>query len=199
MLPLAELAHNSQWHSSLRCSLFQAAFGYQPRVLPFQSSFGEIPAAANMVSRLTTHWRNIKKVLLQSVHGYKGYADCHRKPAPRYRLNQLVWLSTKNMKLQQPSSKLGPSFIGPFSILCQVNPVAYKLRLPLQLRIPNTFHVYLLKPFVKNRFSLPSRRPSPVPVDDHQEYELAKFWIPNCNGYHRLRNSHSIYPRQLIQ
>lgn len=29
------LAHNSQWHPSLRCSPFQAAYGFQPKFLPF--------------------------------------------------------------------------------------------------------------------------------------------------------------------
>ncbi|KAK3575030.1 hypothetical protein QTP86_019788, partial [Hemibagrus guttatus] len=48
--------------------------------------------------------------------------------------------------LKLPCRKLSPKFIGPFEIVCQVNPVAYQLRLPASYRIYLNFHVSLLKP-----------------------------------------------------
>ncbi|GKC96128.1 hypothetical protein Tco_1161570 [Tanacetum coccineum] len=44
------------------------------------------------------------------------------------------------------SSKLNPRYFGPFKILERIGPVAYKLKLPEELRnVHNTFHVFNLK------------------------------------------------------
>lgn len=48
---------------------------------------------------------------------------------------------------QTPCKKLSFRFVGPFSILRQVNEVAYELKLPPQYRIHPTIYVSLLQPF----------------------------------------------------
>ncbi|KAK3534940.1 hypothetical protein QTP70_002023 [Hemibagrus guttatus] len=58
----------------------------------------------------------------------------------------MVWLSIWNLHLKLPCRKLSPKFIGPFEIVRQVNPVAYRLRLPVSYHICPTFHASLLKP-----------------------------------------------------
>ncbi|KAK3534934.1 hypothetical protein QTP70_002020 [Hemibagrus guttatus] len=67
-------------------------------------------------------------------------------PTPPYRVGQMVWLSTWNLRLKLPCRKLSPKFVGPFEIIHQVNPVAYRLRLLASYRICPTFHVSFLKP-----------------------------------------------------
>lgn len=96
--------------------------------------------------------------------------------APCFQLNQLVWLSTKNIILREPSLKLRPKFIDLFRILSPVNPVAYKLCVPEHLCIPNMFYVSLLKPFIMNRFSVPSRCLDPVSVAT-RNMKLVRSWI----------------------
>ena len=45
--------------------------------------------------------------------------------------------------------KLNPRYIGPFRILERIEPVAYRLELPLELsRIHNVFHVFMLKKYI---------------------------------------------------
>ncbi|KAK3571445.1 hypothetical protein QTP86_012075 [Hemibagrus guttatus] len=58
----------------------------------------------------------------------------------------MVWVSTRNLRLKLPCRKLSPKFVGPFEIIRQVNPVAYRLWLPASYRTCPTFHVSLLKP-----------------------------------------------------
>ncbi|KAK3541220.1 hypothetical protein QTP86_016808 [Hemibagrus guttatus] len=91
-----------------------------------------------------------------------------------------VWLSTKDIRLRLPSRKLSPRFIGPFTILKQVNPVTHKLQLPRGYRIHPTFHVSLLKPHHPS--VLPSTEPGedaagppPLLLDDGTAYGVKEI------------------------
>ena len=45
--------------------------------------------------------------------------------------------------------KLSPRFIGPYEIVSKVGPVAYRLKLPLELaRIHDAFHVSMLRKYI---------------------------------------------------
>ncbi|KAK3548954.1 hypothetical protein QTP70_021664 [Hemibagrus guttatus] len=66
----------------------------------------------------------------EAVRRQRIQADRRRRPHPSYQVGQKVWLSTCNLCLHLPCKKLIPKFIGPFEIIRQVNPVAYRLRLP---------------------------------------------------------------------
>ena len=59
-----------------------------------------------------------------------------------------VWLEGTNLKL--PSNitpKLAPRRYGPFKVVFQVSPVAYKLQLPQNWQIHNVFYTSLLTPY----------------------------------------------------
>ncbi|KAK3572555.1 hypothetical protein QTP86_000442 [Hemibagrus guttatus] len=74
-----------------------------------------------------------------------------------------------------PCRKLSPRFIGPFTIIWQINPVTYHLQLPPEYKIHPVFHVSLLKPHHPS--VLPSTEPGkaeeppfPLIVDDGAAY-----------------------------
>ena len=63
-----------------------------------------------------------------------------------YAPNQLVWLSTKN--LRRTAAKVATKrWCGPFAIDRMVGRLAAKLRIPENYRIHDVFHVSLLKPY----------------------------------------------------
>ncbi|XP_053575659.1 aldo-keto reductase family 1 member B1-like [Bombina bombina] len=95
----------------------------------------------------------------------------NRRPSPNYQVGDLVWLSTKNLKLQVPSKKLGSLFIGPFPIAKVVNQNAVTLTLPPSSKLHPTFHVSLLKPTKPTRVSTPNASSTSVP-SDFLEYEV---------------------------
>lgn len=71
----------------------------------------------------------VKEVLSQAAAGYKQQADKKRQMQPSFRVWQLVYLSTKYLKLNLSCKKLGPKCIGTFLIVQIVNPVTVQLRL----------------------------------------------------------------------
>lgn len=112
-------------------------------------------------------------MLQKAQRDYKEQYDRGRKENPTFDIGEEVWLSTSNLKLQVPSRKLGPKFIGPFPIKRIINSVAMELALPKTYRIHPVFHVSLLKPVVPSSF--PERRevpPPPIRVDGENEFEV---------------------------
>ena len=62
-----------------------------------------------------------------------------------FSVDDLAWLSTKNLPLRAGTRKLAALFAGPFKVIRVVSPVAFKLALPSEWRIHNVFHVSQLK------------------------------------------------------
>ncbi len=106
-------------------------------------------------------WDATHHQLQQAVRRQRMAADVRRSASPEYQPGQKVWLSTRDIKLRLPCRKLSPRFVGPFTILEQINPVTYKLQLPPHYRIHPTFHVSLLKLFS------PSVSPEPGQTEEH--------------------------------
>ena len=78
-------------------------------------------------------------------------------------------MSTKNIVLKKGSSrKLLPRFIGPFSVIEQINTVAFKIDLPAGLRMHNVFHISLFRPYVEGK----SPRSPPIPEVIKGEFEF---------------------------
>ncbi|XP_016347329.1 uncharacterized protein LOC107692676 [Sinocyclocheilus anshuiensis] len=85
-----------------------------------------------------------------------------------------------DIRLRLPCKKLSPRFVGPFTILEQVNSVTYKLQLPSPYIIHPTFHVSLLKPH-HEPVSLPTEPgqteepPLPLILDEGSVYKVKEI------------------------
>ena len=127
------------------------------------------------------------KTLLQAAQDrQKAYVDAKRRPV-QFSDGQLVLLSTRNLRLQGVGPrKLYPRFIGPFSVVRCINPVAYQLALPAGWRIHNVFHVSLLR-----EYKLPGR-PAQVPLPSLDDTGKPVY-CPEHLIRHRIQRGKSEY------
>ncbi|KAI2661166.1 Transposon Tf2-9 polyprotein [Labeo rohita] len=142
----AEYAQNSLRQPSTGLTPFQCVLGFQPPLIPWNGEPSDVPAVDHWFRESERVWDAAHHHLQRAVNRSKAVSDRRRIPGPNFTPGQKVWLSTRDIRLRLPSKKLSPRFIGPFTILEQVNPVTYRLQLPPQYRIHPTFHVSLLKP-----------------------------------------------------
>jgi hypothetical protein len=82
----------------------------------------------------------------------------------------------RNIQIKQLLRKLDYQRLGPFKIITQVNPVSYRLELPLTMHIHPVFHISLLESYQESQ--IPSRIPPPPPpieIDHDVEYEVEEI------------------------
>ena len=101
-----------------------------------------------------------------------------RRPAPEFKVGDMVLLSTKTLPLATAYRKTAAQFIGPLTITKAFYATDnYTVTLPDELNIHDTFHVEHLKPYIRNddkRF--PTRKntkPGPLPeFEEEDRYEV---------------------------
>uniref|UniRef100_A0A8C1LRZ5 Gypsy retrotransposon integrase-like protein 1 n=1 Tax=Cyprinus carpio TaxID=7962 RepID=A0A8C1LRZ5_CYPCA len=161
-LTMVEYAHNSLLVSSTGLSPFQCCLGYQPPLFPSQESDAVVPSAHSFIQRCLRTWRIAREALTRTGDRNKASADRHRAKPPLYVCGQKVWLSSKDIPLKLPSRKLGPKFIGPFSISKVLSPVSVRLNLTPQFKnIHPVFHVSKIKPVIRSPLQPQTSVPPP--------------------------------------
>ena len=90
-----------------------------------------------------------------------------------FKVNDRVWLNSKNLKIPYQSRKLAPKWEGPFKIKEVLGPVTYRLNLPTQWKIHDVFHACLLSPFKETELhGTDETRPPPNLVQGNEEFEI---------------------------
>ncbi|KAK3548349.1 hypothetical protein QTP70_010580 [Hemibagrus guttatus] len=151
---------------------FQCVLGFQPPLFPWSGELSEVPAVEEWYRLSQEVWEHAHIQLQRAVRRQRIQADRRRHPHPSYQVGQKVWLSTRNLHLKLPCRKLSLKFVGPFEIVCQVNPVAYRLWLPASYHICPTFHMSLLKPAhpAARETGVGMEPPPPLDIEGSPEY-----------------------------
>ena len=101
----------------------------------------------------------------------------------KFQKGDLVWLEGRNLKTDQPTSKLAAKRYGPFTVAQVLSPATYQLTLPEQWKIHPVFHVDLLTPYKETAFHGTNyTRPPPDLINDEEEYEIEQILNSRTRG-----------------
>ncbi len=111
-----------------------------------------------------------------AIRALNKVADQKGPPPAQFHLREQVWLDVSHLKIPHQKAKLTPKRLGPFKIIQEISPVAYRLELPPNWRIHNVFHASLLTPYYETTAHGPNfTRPPPDLIDGEEEYEVERI------------------------
>jgi RNase H-like domain found in reverse transcriptase/Reverse transcriptase (RNA-dependent DNA polymerase)/Integrase zinc binding domain/Chromo (CHRromatin Organisation MOdifier) domain/Domain of unknown function (DUF4939)/Retroviral aspartyl protease/Integrase core domain len=201
-LSFAELCYNSQFHSAIKMSPFQATYGYEP---PLDWSTELIPESPPSLQEYLFEVKNnidvIREELRLAQDSAKEFADRKRR-FESFEIGDQVFVNRQYIKTTRPCLKLDWKKIGPFQVEKKINSVTYRLKLPKSMKkIHNVFHVSLLSPCKRSYPEKNASKPPPIIIDrsgdlfevedildikkDHGKFQFLVSW----KGYSAKDNS----------
>ena len=144
-LPLVEFSYNNNYQSTIKMTPFEALYGRKCRTPLCWSDLDEaLIIGPEMIQETIETIRKIREHIRIAQSRQKSYADKRRRPL-EFQVGDKVFLKvspTKGIKRFGVRGKLSPRYIGPYEIIDKLNPVAYRLDLPVELEhVHNVFHI----------------------------------------------------------
>ena len=181
LLPMAEYAHNLWRNETTKTTPYQTLMGYNPAAdwRPINAS---VPAP---ITRLE-QWTKARQVAYVQMKAAQERWTKAKREGRKFQKGDLVWLEGRNLKTDQPTSKLAAKRYGPFPVAQVLSHVTYQLTLPEQWKIHPVFHVDLLTPYKETAFhSTNYARPPPDLINDEEEYEVEQILDSRVRGRNR--------------
>jgi len=177
-LGMAEFMYNNKIHTATKISPFKANYSQDPRMGFEGRRKVKYEAVGKFVERMKKIQEKAKAVLGKAQEEMKKFANRRRGKREEYKVEDLVLLSTKDLKWQMKgkrSEKLTERFVGPYKVKEIVSSNMIELELPKSIKIHpvvNISRVQLYKPQVEGQKKIP---PKLVIIEREEEFEVEKI------------------------
>ena len=137
-LGTAEFTYNNKAHLSTKTLLFKANYGQDPRIEFEERKKRKYEGAEKFVMKIKEIQKEAKAALGKTQEEMKKYMDRKRKEVDEYKVEDLVMLSTKDLRYQMVGrrmEKLMERFVGPYKVKKIVLANVVELELSSTIRI----------------------------------------------------------------
>jgi len=175
---MAEFAYNNKAHSSTRTLPFKANYRQDPRMGFEGRKKGRYAGAEKFIEKMKEIQEEAKAVLGKVQADMKKYANKKRSDVEEYKVEDLVILSTKDLKYQmveRRTEKLTERFVGPYKIKEIISSNAVKLELPSTVRIHLVVNVSRIRRYVGQVKGQKKKQPAPVIIEGEEEWEVERI------------------------
>jgi len=189
-LGMAEFTYNNKAYSSTKVLPFKANYGQDPRIGFEMRRKGKYEGMEKFVTKIKEIQEEAKAALEKAQEEMNKYTDRKRGEVDKYRVGDLVMLSTKDLKYQMASrrtEKLTERFIGPYKVKKIISANAVELELPSTIRIHPVVNVSRICRYIGQVKGQKKEQLAPVIIEGEEEWEvkriLNKQWIRGKDKY----------------
>ena len=168
----AEFVYNNKAHSSTKILPFKANYGQDPRMEFEVRRKGKYEGVEKFVIKIREVQEKAKAALGKAQKEMKKYIDRKRGEVNEYKVEDLVMLSTKDLKYQmveRRTEKLMERFVGPYKIKKIVLTNAVELELSSTVRIYPVVNISKICRYIGQVEGQKKEQLAPVIIEEEEE------------------------------
>jgi len=173
-----KFAYNNKTHSSTKVLPFKANYRQDPRMGLEMRKKGKYKGAEKFVTKMKEIQEEAKAVLGKAQEEMKKYIDRKRAKVDEYKVEDLVMLSTKDLKYQMASrrtEKLMERFVGPYKIKKIVSMNVVELELPSTIRIHPVVNVSRIHRYIGQVEGQKKEQLAPVIIEGEKKWKVERI------------------------
>ena len=177
-LGIAEFTYNNKAHSSTKMLPFKANYRQDPRMGFKVRKKGRYEEAGKFVTKIKEIQEKAKVALEKAQEEIKKYADKKRGEVNEYKVEDLVMLSTKDLKYQMVSKrveKLTERFVDPYKVKKIILVNVVELELPSTIRIHPVVNISRIHRYIGQVERQRKEQPAPVIIKGEEKQEVERI------------------------
>jgi len=177
-LGTAEFVYNNKMHSSTKVLPFKANYRQDPRIGFEMRRKGKYKGVEKFIMKMKEIQEEAKAALGKAQEKMKKYTDKKREEVDNYKVEDLVMLSTKDLKYQmveRRTEKLIERFVGPYRIKKTVLLNAVELELPSTVKIHSVVNVSRIQRYIGQVEGQRKEQPAPVIIKGEEKWKVERI------------------------